>query len=589
MARSRESGVLLLAAIGAAATAWVAYRACHYMLSGGSASAAASAAARAAVGAAVSAARALPGGAAAIDAQLDGALAGLRDELAPADAAAVRALPASGRRASAVIAGLRAALAAEAAADGGLAVGTSFGGLYHVMGAAGATMHALQAEVAGAFLDTNLLYPGLFRTARRVEAEAVAMAVALLRDGAPGAGGASAPTAAAGACGLLTSGGSESVLLAVKAHRDAALAAMGFGRTADGAPPVVAAARAGRTLTVVAGVTAHPALDKACELFGLRLRKLPVDARTLALPPAAVAAALDADTVLVVASAPGFAHGVVDDVAGIGAAAAGHRGSPWGAAGVPVHVDNCLGGVLLSFTPGAPPFDFRASPAVASISMDLHKYGGSPKGASVVAFREPARRRAAYSAAAGFPGGLYATPTLAGSRGGAPAALAWATLVATGADGFARAAGRVAAAHARIVRGVAAARSLALLGEPHACVVAFACAPAARASVYAVAARMKARSGWKLALLQQPRGAHVVITERFDEPWTGAGARPGWTVADQFCDDLCACAADAEAAPHDPAFADVGDAAIYGAAGVLPQGEVDEVLRRYCDVLTLVR
>jgi sphinganine-1-phosphate aldolase len=639
-----------LAAVGAATLLVAAARVARFLLSGGSPAAALRAALRGAVGGALAVARALPLAADALEAGLDGALDALRDELAPASATSVRVLPARARRASAIVAELRAALADDASRNG-LARGTAFGGIYHVLDASGAAaaspgagnaggaaaaspgagagadadagadaggaaaralplaaaaaaapgapdLHALHAAVAEMFLDTNMLYPGLFRAARRAEAESVAMAVALLRDGADGAGGGARAPAA---CGLLTSGGTESVLLAVKAHRDAALAALGFGDgAADGAPAVAAAARAGRVLTVVAGATAHPAFDKACALFGLRLRKLPVDGETLALAPAAVAAALDADTVLVVASAPGFAHGVVDDVAGIAAVAGAFRGSPWGARGVPVHVDNCLGGVLLSFLAAgaatgagarAPPaFDFRAAPQVASISMDLHKYGGAPKGASVVAFRDAARRRAAYSATADFPGGLYATPTLAGSRGGAPAALAWATLLATGADGFARAAARVAAAHAALAAGIAATPGLQLLGAPHACVVAFAPARDARFSAYAVAARMEARAGWKVALLQAPRGAHVVVTERFAEPWAGGGGGGGaWTVGEQWLADLRAAVRDAAAAPHEPAFEGRGDAAIYGAAGALPEGEVDGILRRYCDVLTCVR
>ena len=582
-----------LAVVGATALLLSAVRAARFLLAGHSLRDAASSALRSAVGFGLSLARAVPFAAEAIEAGLDSALDGLRDDLAPVSATSLRELPARGRRASAVEAELRAAIADDAAHNG-LARGTAFGGIYHALEGA-SSLSALHAAVSALFIDTNLLYPGIFRAGRRAEAEAVAMAVSLLRDGA---GGAVEGVRASGACGLLTSGGTESVLLAVKAHRDAALAALGFATGSDGMPAVAVAARAGRVLTVVAGVTAHPAFDKACELFGLRLHKLAVDSTTLALTPAAVAGALGADTLLVVASAPGFAHGVVDDVTGIAAAARDFKSSLWGARGVPVHVDNCLGGCLLSFAHaadesggGIPAFDFRVADNIASISMDLHKYGGSPKGASVVAFRDAARRRFCYSTTSTFPGGLYATPTLAGSRGGVPAALAWSTLVATGKDGFARAAARVSAAHASLVAGIASTPGLRLLGTPHACVVAFAPALDAQFSAYSVAARMAERSGWKVALLQSPPGAHVVVTERFAEPWTGssdAGAPPR-TVAEQWLADLRAAVLDATATPKDPAFEGKGDAAIYGAAGALPSGEVDGILRRYCDVLTCVR
>ena len=335
----------------------------------------------------------------------------------------------------------------------------------------------------------------------------------------------------------------------------------------------------------------HPAFDKACALLGLALRKVPVDAATLALTPAAAARALDADTVLLVASAPGFAHGVVDDVAGLGALAAAHASSPFLAAGLPLHVDNCLGGLLLSFTPRAPPFDFRAHPAVASISMDLHKYGGTPKGASVVAFRDPARRRAAYSVTVDYPGGLYATSGLLGSRSGASGALAWGTLVARGAAGLAAGGAGVAALHEQLRAGVAAQAHLVLLGRPTCAVLAFAPAPSARFSIHALAARMAKAGGWRLALLQAPAGAHVVVTERLGEAWggEGGGGEGGMTVAEAWLRDLGACVAAAQAAPREAEFEGRGEAAIYGAAGVLPAGEVGEVLRRYCDVLTVVR
>jgi sphinganine-1-phosphate aldolase len=578
MATTAAAARNALAALGAAYLAYLAALAALRLLRGGSLTSQAAAAL-------VAAARALPAASAALDATLESSLDGLRDELAPALPGSLLALPRAGRRASAVEAELRAGLAADAARNG-LARGTAFGGIYHSLPAGGAAppLHALHAAVSEAFLDSNQLYPGLFPTARRAEAEVVAMAVALLRDGGEGeGGGARAP----GACGLFTSGGTESVILAVKAHRDAALAALGLGGSGSGGlPPLLAAARAGRVLNVVAGTTAHPALDKACALLGLQLRKVPVAGPGLALCPQAARAALDSDTVLLYASAPGFAHGVVDDVPALGALAAAFTASPFGAQGLPLHVDNCLGGLLLSFMPSAPPFDFRASPGVASISLDLHKYGGAPKGASVCAFRDPARRRHAYSVAPDYPGGLYTTPTLAGSRSGVAGALAWATLVAQGAEGLRAGAGRVAEVHAALARGIAACPHLQLLGRPAACVVAFAPAAGAGFSAFALAARMAAARGWRLALLQAPVGAHVVVTERLAEPWEGEG---GGTVGEVWLRDLVACAAAAAAAPREARFEGQGEAAIYGAAGVLPQGEVGEILRRYCDVLTVVR
>ena len=536
----------------------------------------------------------------ALDAGAAVALGGLADELAPPRPDARAQLPLSGLPHGDVLSIMTKALEADELASG-LASGAAFGGLYHALGEGGAAattpLGALHAGVAAsAARDTNQLYPGVFPSARVYEAECVSMMVGLLRGvGLPRGG----PPAAPEACGLFTSGGTESVLLAVKAQRDVALAALGFPSVKGGVPPVCAAAAAGLVLNIVAGTTAHPALDKACGLFGLRLLKLPVDPLTQALPPAAVAAALTPLTLLVYASAPSFSAGVVDDVPALGAVAGAYaRSALWGARGVPLHVDNCLGGVLLSFlaeapppppaaaTRALPPFDFRASPAVATISLDLHKYAGAPKGASVLAFRAPALRRAAYFACADSPSGLYATPGLAGSRGGAPGALAWATLTSTGAGGYAAAAAGVGAAYAALAAGLARTPGLVLVGgAPHACVLAVAPAPGAPFAAAALAARMRAR-GWRVPLLQAPPAVQLVVTERLLAP--AGGGRAG-SVAEAWLRDMQACAAAAAAAPHDPAFPAAGDAGIYGAAAVLPAGEVDRMLRAYCDVLTMVR
>jgi sphinganine-1-phosphate aldolase len=600
-----------LAVLGAGCVAYQAISLVRYLVGGGTLTSLASSSLKTVVGGAVATLRALPLASSALDAGLDGALDGLRDELAPVSATSLRSLPKQGRRASAVLGELKECLAQDAVKNG-LLRGTAFGGIYHVLGKE-PPLHALHAGISEAFLDTNQLYPGLFRTARRVEAEAVAMAVSVLKNGGDGSGG-GAP--APNACGLFTSGGTESVILAVKAHRDAALGALGLlGGGEQQVPPLTAAARGGRVLNVVAGTTVHPAFDKACALLGLVLRKVAVEPGTLAFSPKAAAQAMDAGTVLLVASAPGFAHGVVDDVVGLGCVALAHATSPFGVGGVPLHVDNCLGGLLLSFMPGSPPpFDFRASPAIASISMDIHKYAGAPKGASIVAFRCPTRRRAAYSVTTDYPGGLYATPTLMGSRSGAAAALAWGTLVTLGEEGLTRGAQRVACAFEVLLHGLRGMPLLEVLGTPSACCIAFAPAVGrgARFSIFSLAARLERLGGWRLALIQAPEGAHVVVTERFAEAWEGgqggasttsSGSSSGtssvddgkgegggvFTVGHAWLRDVRACVEAAQREPRDPAFEGQGEAAIYGAAGVLPKGEVGEVLRRYCDVLTVVR
>lgn len=250
-------------------------------------------------------------------------------------------------------------------------------------------------------------------------------------------------------------------------------------------------------------------------MFGLNVVVVPVraDGRAAA---ADVGAALTPRTALAVASAVSFPHGALDDVAGIAAACA--------SAGVPLHVDCCLGGFVLPFKPGGPPlppWGFDAGPAVASISLDPHKFGLSHKGVSVVLLRGAPRRRAAYTTMVNWPGGLYASPGLPGSRSGALVAAAWAALVHQGRAGFARHAasiyGAVGVLRAAIESGPLSA-DLAVLGDPVGPVLAFGAAATGsgpggrtRLNVWAVGDALAAK-GWRLSALAHPPALHMCFT-----------------------------------------------------------------------------
>ncbi|MGI5245681.1 pyridoxal phosphate-dependent decarboxylase family protein [Dactylosporangium sp. CA-139066] len=211
--------------------------------------------------------------------------------------------------------------------------------------------------------------------------------------------------------GSVTSGGTESLILAVKAARD--------GR------PDIAAPR------LVMPVTAHAALAKAAAYLRVALDTVPVDPITLRVDPAAVAAAITPDTVLVACSAPSYAHGLIDPVEPIAAAAA--------AAGVRCHVDACFGGWTLPYLRrlGEPvaPFDLSV-PGVTSISVDLHKYAYAPKGVSVLLHRDERLRASQYFAYADWPGYTMINPVISSTRSGGPIAAAWATLRHIGDDGY---------------------------------------------------------------------------------------------------------------------------------------------------------
>lgn len=271
-----------------------------------------------------------------------------------------------------------------------------------------AELERLHEAVGARFLAENALNPFAFPSLRRMESEVVAMASSLvhLHHGD----------------GTMTSGGTESIFLAVHTARE------------------TARARGVSDPTVVVAETAHPAFAKAGHYLDVELVRTPVgdDGRA---DPDAIAAALDHRSALVVASAPCYPYGVIDPVAEIAATAA--------AAGVPCHVDACLGGWLLPFWERlgepVPPWDFRV-PGVTSLSSDVHKYGYAFKGASVLLYADPAMMRRQWFLYDAWPGGLYGSPTAAGTRPAAPIAGAWATIRHLGESGY--------LAKARVVRDV---------------------------------------------------------------------------------------------------------------------------------------
>jgi sphinganine-1-phosphate aldolase len=344
------------------------------------------------------------------------------------------------------------------------------------------------------------------------------------------------------AVGTVTSGGTESILLAMKAYRDQARR---------------------RRVTrpeMVLPQTAHAAFDKAAEYFGIVPVKVPVDAGFRA-DPAATAAAITRRTVVVVASAPSFPHGIIDPVPEL-AAVAGERG-------VGVHVDACLGGFLLPWAERlgylVPPFDFRV-PGVTSMSADTHKYGYAAKGTSVVLYRDRELRRCQYFTATDWPGGLYTSPTLAGSRPGGLSAACWAAMMATGEAGYLEATRSILETARAIKQGVAGIPGLRVLGDPL-WVIAF---TSDEVDIYRVMQEM-GRRHWSLNGLQHPAGVHLAVTLRH--------TRPG--VADRFLADL---QASVEAA-RGPVAGEQG-APMYGVAASFPvRAVVGDILERYLDRL----
>lgn len=346
--------------------------------------------------------------------------------------------------------------------------------------------------VAASFLHENALNPFRYRTLLAMESDLLAMSRDLF----------------GGAAASLTSGGTESLFLAVQSARD-------DGRTRGVERP-----------RLLCCDTAHPAIAKACHYLDVEEVRLPhgPDGRA---QPDAFADAMGSDVVLVVASAPCYPFGVIDPVAELAGLAAEH--------GTLCHVDACLGGWLLPWWEQlgqpVPAWDLRV-PGVTSLSADIHKYGYCFKGASVLLYRERDLYQRQIFMFDRWPGGLYASSGAAGTRPGAPIAAAWAVIQHLGADGYTRLARRVLDATERIRAGIHAIDGLSVHHRPDLSLFEFGSAPRADGGpgpdIGAVGDVMDDR-GWNLD--RQQGGLHLMLSPGHDR------------VVEEFLSDLSAAAA----------------------------------------------
>jgi len=403
-------------------------------------------------------------------------------------------------------------LAAKRVGDAKWREGRVFSLVYH----ASETHEQLLARAHALYASTNLLNPIAFGSLRKMEREIVEMAVGLFHG-------------PASCVGTVTSGGTESILCAVAAYRD---------RARKRRPWLV-------WPELVVPATIHPAFDKAAHYFGVKLVKVPVGP-DLRADVRAMAKAITWRTIGLAASAPQYAHGVVDPIGELGALARKRR--------LPLHVDACVGGFILPWLEQlgrpVPVWDFRV-PGVTSISADLHKFAYAAKGASTLIWRSMEDMRHQIFVATDFPGGIYASPTLLGTRPGGPIAAAWAALQCVGVEGYRELARTAADAADRLRAGIAAIPGLALLGRSDSTIVSYA---AVGADIYALADRLEAR-GWTVDRQQRPASIHLTVTANHA------------AIVDEYLADLRAALAEVRA---NPKLAKTGTAPMYGMAAKLP-------------------
>ena len=389
--------------------------------------------------------------------------------------------------------------------------------------------------------QSNPLHTDVWPSTTKFEAEVVAMTAKMLNADIV----AEDPDADDEVCGVVSSGGTESILLAMKTYRDWARDMKGISKP-----------------EMIVPKTAHAAFDKASQYFNIKMKRIPVDEGFKA-DGAKTEAAITDNTIVIVGSAPSFPHGTIDPIEQLSELAWDHD--------IGFHTDACLGGFILPWANKlgytVPPFDFALA-GVTSISVDTHKYGYAAKGSSVILYRNPELRRYQFYTTTDWPGGLYLSPTFAGSRAGALSATAWAAMIAIGEQGYMGIAKKILQTGEKIKKGIDQIPELYILGDPL-WDIAFG---SDSVDIYRIMDYMGEKK-WSLNGLQMPPAVHICLTYRHTQPG----------LADKFLENLQSAVKYVKANP-DKETEGVGR--LYGMSAQIPiKGVVDAFLKRYLDLL----
>lgn len=388
------------------------------------------------------------------------------------------------------------------------------------------------SDVYKQFTWSNPLHPDVFPSIRKMEAEIVRMTCNLFH-GNPKT-----------SCGCVSSGGTESIMLACKAYREWAYS------------------KGIKKPEMVCPISCHAAFEKGATCFNIRIVYVPVDEETRMVDLKAMKRAINKNTCMLVGSSPQFPHGVIDPIEGI--AKLGQK------YGIPVHVDACLGGFLIPFMADAgfkiKPFDFRV-PGVTSISADTHKYGYAPKGTSILMYSEKKWLHHQYFVMPDWQGGIYATPMFSGSRSGAVVSTCWAAMLYHGHSGYVEQTKKIVTTTRYIESELRKIKGIFVYGKSEVSVVAFG---SNVFDIYRVSSAITAK-GWNLNSLQFPSSIHLCVTL----PHTKKG------VADRFVSDVRSCVAKIL---KEPKAKCTGAGAMYGmAAGIPDRSIVGDLTKAYID------
>lgn len=343
------------------------------------------------------------------------------------------------------------------------------GAVYH----GGDELIEIQSIAFKKYCVSNQLHPDVFPGVRKMESEIVSMCLNLFN-------------APEGGVGATSSGGTESLLLAC-------LAAKEYGKRYKGITEP----------EMIIPETAHAGFDKAGYYFGIKIHHIPVG-KDYKVDLKKMKRFINSNTVLLAGSAPNFPHGIIDDIESIGKLGESY--------GIPVHVDCCLGSFIVSYMEKSgfklPKFDFRVK-GVTSISCDTHKYGFAPKGSSIIMYRSNKLRECQYYVNSEWVGGVYGSPTLAGSRPGALMVGCWATMLSIGNDGYIKSCQDIIHGARLLKKRISEEiKELEIIGDPILSVVSF---KSSKINIYELCDRLS-KKGWHLSALQKPAALHIAIT-----------------------------------------------------------------------------
>ncbi|MFX0142564.1 MAG: pyridoxal phosphate-dependent decarboxylase family protein [Candidatus Hodarchaeota archaeon] len=367
------------------------------------------------------------------------------------------------------------------------------------------------------FFSKNALSPIAFPSLKKFETEVISMAVDLFNGDKR-------------CCGSMTSGGTESILMAIKTYRDWAKEKFPHIKEPE----------------MVLPSSAHPAFDKGADYFKVKSVRVPVNKDTHRADVNAMEAAISENTIFLVGSACDFPRGVVDPISDLGEITQKR--------GIGLHIDACLGGFMLPFVKKLgyqiPDFDFSV-PGVTSISADVHKYGYGAKGASTILYRKERIWKHQFSVYTDWSGGIYISPSMRGTRPGGAIAAAWAAMNHLGVDGYLNLAKTVMTASKKLIEGINKISELYIIGEPVMSVFSF---TSDKIDVYHLGDLLD-KKGWHLDRIQFPNALHMMVNPHHAE------------IVEIFLKDL---EETVKEVVENPGKSSEGDAAIYGMVASLP-------------------